>query len=61
MGTGGVIDGGGGTLVGGIDALAPGQSAYLTLDLKPGHYGYISSADMTGPDLPAQSGEFDVA
>jgi len=61
MGTGGVIDGGGGVLVGGIDALAPGQSAYLTLDLKSGHYGYISSADMTGPDLPAQSGEFDVA
>jgi hypothetical protein len=59
MGTGGVIDGGGGTLVGGIDALAAGQSAYLTLDLKAGHYGYISSADMTGPDLPAQSGEFD--
>jgi len=61
MGTGGVIDGGGGVLVGGIDALAPGQSAYLTLDLKSGHYGYISPTDMTGPDLPAQSGEFDVA
>jgi plastocyanin len=61
MGSGGVIDGGGGTLVGGIDSLAPGQSAYITLDLKSGHYGYISSADMTGPDLPAQSGEFDVA
>lgn len=61
MGSGGVIDGGGGTLVGGIDALAPNQSAYLTLDLQPGHYGYLSPSDMTGPDLPAQSGEFDVA
>lgn len=56
----GVVDGGGGVLVGGIDALAPGQSAYLTLDLTAGHYGYISSADMTGPELPGQSGEFDV-
>lgn len=60
MGTGGAIDGGGGLLVGGIDALAPDQSAYITLDLRPGHYGYISSADMTGPELPQQSGEFDV-
>lgn len=60
MGTGGVVDGGGGVLVGGIDALAAGQSAYVTLDLQPGHYGYLSSADMTGPELPAQSGEFDV-
>jgi uncharacterized cupredoxin-like copper-binding protein len=61
MGSGGVVDGGGGVLVGGIDALAPNQSAYLTLDLQPGHYGYLSPTDMTGPDLPAQSGEFDVA
>lgn len=60
MGTGAPVDGGGGTLVGGIDALAPGQSAYITLDLQAGHYGYLSSADMTGPELPKQSGEFDV-
>lgn len=60
MGTGAPVDGGGGALVGGIDALAPGQSAYVTLDLQPGHYGYLSSADMTGPELPKQSGEFDV-
>lgn len=60
MGTGAPVDGGGGALVGGIDALAPGQSAYVSLDLQPGHYGYLSSADMTGPELPKQSGEFDV-
>lgn len=54
------IDGGGGVLAGGIDALAPGQSAFLTLALKPGHYGFISPEDMKGPDLPPQHGEFDV-
>jgi plastocyanin len=48
-------DGGGGTLVGGIDSLLPGQTAYVTLDLKPGHYGYVSTEedDQLG-------GEFDV-
>jgi uncharacterized cupredoxin-like copper-binding protein len=54
------VDGGGGVLVGGVDVLAPGQSAFLTLALRPGHYGYLSPSDMTGPQLPAQHGEFDV-
>jgi hypothetical protein len=54
------VDGGGGVLAGGVDVLAPGQSAFLTLALQPGHYGYLSPEDMTGPALPAQHGEFDV-
>ena len=54
------IDVDGGVLVGGVDALSPGQSAYLTVDLKPGHYGYLSTEDVTGPGLPPQHGEFDV-
>ena len=57
----GVIDGGGGILAGGVDDLAPGASAYLTLDLAPGHYGFVSTADANGPELPAQSGELDIA
>ncbi len=55
------VDGGGGVLAGGIDGLAPGQSAYLDLDLPTGHYGYISTADVKGPDLPGQHGEFDAS
>lgn len=58
--SGQAVDGGGGVLAGGVDVLAPGQSAFLTLALQPGHYGYISPEDMTGPNLPAQHGEFDV-
>lgn len=54
------IDVDGGVLAGGVDALLPGQSAYLTLDLEPGHYGYISPEDMNSPELPPQHGEFDV-
>ncbi len=54
------VDGGGGVLAGGVDVLGPGQSAFLTVNLQPGHYGYLSPEDMTGPQLPAQSGEFDV-
>lgn len=54
------IDVDGAVLAGGVDALNPGQSAYLTLDLEPGHYGYISPEDMNSPELPPQHGEFDV-
>lgn len=61
MNGGGTIDGGGGTLAGGVDELAPGASAYLTIDLAAGHYGYVSTADASGPQLPAQSGEFTVS
>lgn len=53
------IDVKGGVLAGGVDELAPGQSAYLTVDLSPGHYGYLSTDDVTGPSLPPQHGEFD--
>lgn len=54
------IDVDGGVMVGGVDELNPGQSAYLTVDLKQGHYGYLSPDDVTGPGLPPQHGEFDV-
>lgn len=48
----------GGELLGGVDSLGPGKSAWITLDLSPGHYGYLSPEDVTGPQLPKQSGEF---
>jgi plastocyanin len=54
------VDGGGGTLVGGIETLNPGQSGWITLDLSPGHYGFVSGNDAQGPELPPQHGEFDV-
>ena len=50
------IDGGGGVLMGGVDALNPGQTAYVTLDLEAGHYGYVSTEE--GDQL---GGEFDVS
>lgn len=59
--SGKAIDGGGGVLVGGVDGLLPGQSAYLTLDLSPGHYGYVSTADANSATLPVQSGEFEIS
>ncbi|MFC6706196.1 hypothetical protein [Flexivirga alba] len=48
----------GGSLVGGVDALAAGRTAWVTLDLSAGRYGYLSPSDITGPQLPKQSGEF---
>lgn len=60
-GAGKSIDVKGGVLVGGVDALNAGQSAYVTLDLRTGHYGYISTTDAQGPALPPQHGEFDVS
>lgn len=50
------IDGGGGTLVAGVDDLLPGQTAYLTTDLKAGHYGYVSTEETD--DI---AGEFDIS
>lgn len=50
------IDGGGGVLMGGIDSLNPGQTAYVTVDLAKGHYGYVSTEE--GDQL---GGEFDVS
>jgi hypothetical protein len=60
MNSGKSIDGGGGKVAGGVDSLLPGQSAYLTIDLDAGHYGYLSTDDANGPDMPAQHGELDV-
>lgn len=58
VGSGGVPRGG--SLMSGIDALSPGQTAWITLDLSDGHYGYVSPEDIRGPQLPKQSGEFTV-
>lgn len=59
--SGTAVDGGGGVLAGGVDGLLPGQSAFLTVALSPGHYGYLSTADANGPTIPVQHGEFDVS
>lgn len=32
-----------GTLLGGIDSIRPGGTAYVVLSLSPGHYGYVST------------------
>jgi plastocyanin len=61
MNSGKAVDGGGGTFTGGVDGLLPGQSAYLTIDLAAGHYGYISTTDANGPEIPAQHGELDIS
>ena len=51
-----------GAVVGGISEVAPGGISYLDWNLKPGHYGYLS----TGGDAPnddfakGMKGEFDV-
>jgi hypothetical protein len=51
-----------GILVGGLSSVKPGGVSYLELDLKPGHYGYVS----TGGTPPADDyskgmrGEFDI-
>jgi hypothetical protein len=58
------IEGGGGTLVAGLDELRPGQRSYLVLHLPKGHYGYVSTGggENGAPTDVAQglSGEFDV-
>jgi hypothetical protein len=61
MGKGTPIDTCPGTLVGGVTTLAPGASAYVTLQLPSGHYGYVSTQG-EGKDFQAGlNGEFDVA
>lgn len=50
----------GGGLIAGVETLSPGQTSYVTLSLTSGHYGYVSTEDIAGPDLPPQSGEFDI-
>lgn len=50
----------GGVMMGGVDGLSAGQSAWIVLDLPAGHYGYLSIGDaQAGP--PAQIGEFTIS
>jgi hypothetical protein len=51
-----------GTLVGGVSSMQPGTSSYLVLDLKPGHYGYVSTEGQPPNDDASKglAGEFDV-
>jgi hypothetical protein len=44
------IDGGPGTLVAGVAALKPGQTAYLVVHLRQGHYGYVSTVQGQDPN-----------
>lgn len=41
-----------GTLAGGVNTLQPGESAYLTITLKAGQYGYVST-EGDGADVQA--------
>jgi uncharacterized cupredoxin-like copper-binding protein len=43
------IDGGPGSLVAGVTTLAPGQTAYLVVHLRAGHYGYVSTVQGQDP------------
>jgi uncharacterized cupredoxin-like copper-binding protein len=43
------IDGGPGSLVGGVATLKPGQTAWLVIDLPAGHYGYVSTVQGDDP------------
>ncbi len=57
------IDGGGGTLLGGVDTLQPGQRAYVVVGLTKGHYGYVSTGGGDGRPTDVSQGlkgEFDV-
>ncbi len=58
------IEDGGGAIVAGVEALQPGQRAYVVLDLPKGHYGYVSTGggENGAPTDVSQglSGEFDV-
>ena len=49
-----------GTLAGGVNSVQPGESAYLTVTLEPGSYGYVST-EGDGADVQAGlAGEFSV-
>lgn len=56
-----VDDAKGGTMMGGVDVVAPGQTVWLVLDLPKGHYGYLSTEDAQGEAPPPQLGEFTVS
>jgi hypothetical protein len=51
-----------GTIVGGVDEVAPGGVAYLEWTLPPGHYGYVSTdGDAPNDDYSkGMHGEFDI-
>jgi uncharacterized cupredoxin-like copper-binding protein len=50
-----------GTLAGGVEGLDPGATAYVTMQLASGHYGYVSTAG-DGKDFQAGlHGEFAVS
>lgn len=55
------VDSCAGTLAGGVEGLDPGATAYLTVHLAPGSYGYVSTAG-DGKDFQAGlHGEFTVS
>jgi uncharacterized cupredoxin-like copper-binding protein len=51
-----------GVVVGGINGLDPGKTAYLVAKLTPGHYGYVSTSGEAPDDDVSKGlkGEFDV-
>jgi hypothetical protein len=51
-----------GMLVGGVSSVKPGGVSYLELDLKPGHYGYVSTGGTPPADdySKGMKGEFDI-
>jgi hypothetical protein len=52
FGNGQPIDKCPGTLAGGVNTLQPGESAFLTITLPPGEYGYLST-EGDGADVQA--------
>lgn len=44
-----------------MESLEPGVTAYLTIDLPAGHYGYVSTAGEGKDFLAGLHGEFEVA
>lgn len=50
-----------GTLVGGVGAVEPGATAYLSMHLVAGHYGYVSTAGAGQDFMAGLHGEFDVS
>lgn len=50
-----------GELVGGVNALAPGQTAYLTTHLPAGNYGYVSTAGNGADFMAGLHGELSVS
>jgi uncharacterized cupredoxin-like copper-binding protein len=49
-----------GVLAGGVGTLEPGQTAYLTIQFKPGSYGYVSSENDGADFMAGLQGTFTV-